>query len=321
MMDAEVGDDVYEEDPTVNQLEEKISEIFGVEAALYCPSGTMTNQIAIRLNTRPQDEVLCHKYSHVYLYEAGGMASNSLAQVKLLEGERGIITSHEIEANLSPDDVHAAPSSLVCLENTMNKGGGSIYSLSNVKEISTLCREKNINLHLDGARIFNALVASGDNASDWGKLFDTISICLSKGLGAPVGSLLLSSKENIKRARKIRKSFGGGMRQAGYLAAAGIYALENNIARLSEDHKRAKTLGEHLQGCSFVESILPVETNIVIFSLREDISTSQFLDQLRSKNINASPFSKKEIRFVTHLDFSDDMLDETLVALDSLDFN
>lgn len=321
MMDAEVGDDVYQEDPTVNQLEEKISEIFEVDAALYCPSGTMTNQIAIRLNTRPQDEVLCHKYSHVYLYEAGGMASNSLAQVKLLEGKRGIITPSEIEDNLSPDDVHAAPSSLVCLENTMNKGGGSIYSLESVREISALCKKKDLKLHLDGARIFNALVASGDNASDWGKLFDTISICLSKGLGAPVGSLLLSSKENIKRARKIRKSFGGGMRQAGYLAAAGIYALENNVARLSEDHKRAKTLGEHLERCNFVESILPVETNIVIFSLREDISTSQFLDQLRSKNINASPFSKKEIRFVTHLDFSDDMLDETLLALDSLDFN
>jgi threonine aldolase len=275
----------------------------------------MANQIAIRLNTRPQDEVICHKYAHVYIYEAGGIASNSHASVKLLEAERGILTAKIIDENLSADDVHAAPSSLVCLENTMNKGGGSIYTKENVREISDLCRAHNLKLHLDGARLFNAMVATNDDPKDWGPLFDTISICLSKGLGAPVGSLLLSTSENIKHARKIRKSFGGGMRQAGYLAAAGIFALDNNIERLSEDHRRAKEIEKMLEKCSFVESVLPVETNIVIFSLEKEISTVDFLRLLNEKNIKASPFSSHEIRFVTHLDFDDAMLDETVTVL------
>jgi threonine aldolase len=315
MMAAKVGDDVYQEDPTVNELEEKAAKILNMEAALYCPSGTMTNQIAIRLSTKPQDEVICHKYAHVYLYEAGGIASNSHASVKLLDGDRGILTSKIIEENISADDVHAAPSALVCLENTMNKGGGSIYTLDNAREISDFCKASGLKLHLDGARLFNAMIATNDDAKNWGPLFDTISICLSKGLGAPVGSLLLSSQENIKHARKIRKSFGGGMRQAGYLAAAGIYALDNNIERLSEDHRRATEIGKILESCSFVESVLPVETNIVIFRLLEGMSTVDFINSLSEKNIKASPFSNREIRFVTHLDFDDAMLYETVKVL------
>jgi len=320
MMNAEVGDDVYGEDPTVNALEEKAAKVLGMEAAMFCPSGTMTNQVAIRLNTQPQDEVICHKHAHVYLYEGGGIASNSHATVKLLEGDRGILSATDIEDHINEDDVHAPPSKLVCLENTMNKGGGSIYPFETIHEISELCRRKGMKLHLDGARLFNALVASNDSAERWGPEFDTISICLSKGLGAPVGSLLLSSNEGIKKARKIRKSFGGGMRQAGYIAAAGIYALENNVSRLSEDHKRAKAIGEALINCSYAESIMPVETNIVIFKLRKDITTDHFIAKLEEHNIKASPFSKEDIRFVTHLDFTDDMLEETINVLGKVSF-
>jgi len=318
MMSAEVGDDVYGEDPTVNRLEEKAAALLGMEAAMYCPSGTMTNQVAIRLLTQPQDEVICHKHAHVYLYEGGGIASNSHATVKLLEGERGILSAKDIEDHINPDDVHAPPSKLVCLENTMNKGGGSIYPFETVEEISRLCKSRGIHIHLDGARLFNALVATDDNPNRWGSHFDTISICLSKGLGAPVGSLLLSSGEGIKKARKIRKSFGGGMRQAGYLAAAGIYALDHNIKRLAEDHQRAKEIGKVLEGCSFAESVMPVETNIVIFKLRKGITTKEFLNKLAEKNIKASPFSNEDIRFVTHLDFNDDMLDVTLKNIKAL---
>ena len=246
MFSAPVGDDVFGEDPTVNALEEKAAKLFGMEAGLYCPSGTMTNQIAIRLHTRIQTEVICHKYSHVYLYEGGGIMANSLASVKLLEGDLGKITAEQVKASINPDDVHAPETTLVSLENTMNKGGGSIYTLDEVKPIRKVCDDNGLKLHLDGARLFNALAESGESPAAWGAQFDTISICLSKGLGSPVGSLLLGSKSDIKRARKVRKSWGGGMRQAGFLAAAGIYALDNHVVRLTEDHARARDLGKML---------------------------------------------------------------------------
>ncbi|KAI9549128.1 hypothetical protein GHT06_007556 [Daphnia sinensis] len=242
MFEAPVGDDVFGEDPTVNALEEKIAQLFGMEAGIFCPSGTMTNQIAIRLHTRPQTEVICHQYSHIYLYEGGGIMSNSLASVKLLSGDLGKITAAQVAESINPDDVHAPETTLVSLENTMNKGGGSIYKLDEIKPIHDLCREKGIKLHLDGARLFNALVESGESPSEWGAHFDTISICLSKGLGCPVGSVLLGTKEAIKRAKKIRKVFGGGMRQAGILAAAGIYALDHHVERLKEDHAKAREI-------------------------------------------------------------------------------
>lgn len=309
MFAAPVGDDVFGEDPTVNALEEKIAGLFSMEAGIFCPSGTMTNQIAIRLHTRPQTEVICHQYSHIYLYEGGGIMSNSLASVKLLTGDLGKITDAQIAESINPDDVHAPETTLVSLENTMNKGGGSIYTLDEIKPIHALCKEKGLKLHLDGARLFNALVETGESPADWGAHFDTISICLSKGLGCPIGSVLLGTKVDIKRARKVRKVFGGGMRQAGILAAAGIYALDHHIDRLKEDHARARDLGEILRNQPFVSETLPVSTNIVIARL-EGINPEELLKKLAEKNIKAVKFGKDLVRFVTHHDFGDGELEE-----------
>jgi threonine aldolase len=309
MFAAPVGDDVFGEDPTVNALETKIAAQFGMEAALFCPSGTMTNQIAIRLHTGPQKEVICHQYSHIYLYEGGGIMANSMASVKLLTGDLGKITAAQVAESINPDDVHAPETTLVSLENTMNKGGGSIYTLDEIKPIHALCKEKGLKLHLDGARLFNALVESGESPADWGAQFDTISICLSKGLGCPIGSVLLGTKADIKRAKKVRKVFGGGMRQAGFLAAAGIYALDNQVERLKEDHHRARVLGQFLVKAPYIAEVLPVATNIVIARL-EGISPETYLQQLAEKGIKGVKFGKDLVRFVTHLDFGDNHLEE-----------
>lgn len=309
MFSAPIGDDVFGEDPTVNALEEKISSLFGMEAALFCPSGTMTNQIAIRLHTGPQREVICHQHSHIYLYEGGGIMANSLASVKLLDGNLGKINAGQIAASINPDDVHAPETALVSLENTMNKGGGSIYTLDEIIPIHSLCREKGIKLHLDGARLFNALVETGEKPADWGAHFDTISICLSKGLGCPVGSVLLGSKSDIKRARKVRKVFGGGMRQAGFLAAAGIYALDHQVDRLKEDHARARALGRMLEALPIVSDVFPVATNIVIARL-EGISPENFMKKLAENDIKSVKFGPDLVRFVTHHDFGDEQLEE-----------
>jgi threonine aldolase len=309
MFAAPVGDDVFGEDPTVNALETKIAAQFGMEAALFCPSGTMTNQIAIRLHTGPQKEVICHQYSHIYLYEGGGIMANSMASVKLLTGDLGKITASQVAESINPDDVHAPETTLVSLENTMNKGGGSIYTLDEIKPIHALCKEKGLKLHLDGARLFNALVETGESPADWGAQFDTISICLSKGLGCPIGSVLLGTKADIKRAKKVRKVFGGGMRQAGFLAAAGIYALDHQVERLKEDHHRARVLGEFLVQAPHVVEVLPVATNIVIARL-EGISPEVYLQQLAAQGIKGVKFGKDLVRFVTHLDFGDTHLEE-----------
>ena len=309
MFAAPVGDDVFGEDPTVNALETKIAALFGMEAALFCPSGTMTNQIAIRLHTGPQKEVICHQYSHIYLYEGGGIMANSMASVKLLTGDLGKITASQVAESINPDDVHAPETTLVSLENTMNKGGGSIYTLDEVRPIQALCQEKGIKLHLDGARLFNALVETGESPADWGAQFDTISICLSKGLGCPIGSILLGTKADIKRAKKVRKVFGGGMRQAGFLAAAGIYALDHQVERLKEDHHRARVLGQFLVQAPHVAEVLPVATNIVIARL-EGISPEAYLQQLAAQGIKGVKFGKDLVRFVTHLDFGDEHLEE-----------
>ena len=309
MFAAPLGDDVFGEDPTVNALETKIAALFGMEAALFCPSGTMTNQIAIRLHTGPQKEVICHQYSHIYLYEGGGIMANSMASVKLLSGDLGKITASQVAESINPDDVHAPETTLVSLENTMNKGGGSIYTLDEIKPIHALCKEKGLKLHLDGARLFNALVESGESPADWGAHFDTISICLSKGLGCPIGSVLLGTKTDIKRAKKVRKVFGGGMRQAGFLAAAGIYALDHQVERLKEDHRRARVLGQFLVQAPHVAEVLPVATNIVIARL-EGLTPELFLQELSSKGIKGVKFGKDLVRFVTHLDFGDAHLEE-----------
>jgi len=315
MMAAEVGDDVFGDDPTVNKLEEKMATMFGMEAAVFCPSGTMANQIAIRVHTQPQDEVICDKNSHVYLYEGGGMASNAGVSPALLDGNRGCITASQIEVVIKPDDVHAPVSRMVSLENTMNKGGGSYYDFEEITKIRALCDDKGLALHLDGARLFNALVETGESPKEHGEVFDTISICLSKGLGAPIGSVLIGTKVHIKKARRVRKVFGGGMRQAGYLAAACIYALDNNVERLKEDHRRARALGEVLNEASFVSEVMPVDTNIVIFSV-DDVEKR--VAQFKEKGVMGVPFGANQIRFVTHLDFTGQMLEQTVEVISKL---
>jgi threonine aldolase len=309
MFSATVGDDVFGEDPTVTALEEKVARLFGHEDALYCPSGTMTNQIAIRLSTEPQDEVICDKRAHIYNYEGGGIAYNSLVSTRLVDGDHGRLTKGDVLENINPDDIYFPRTRLVSLENTVNKGGGAMYELQSVQEIRSVCTENDLKLHLDGARLFNALAESGDDPLAWGKCFDTISICLSKGLGAPVGSLLISSKVNIKKAKRIRKSLGGGMRQAGYLAAAGIYALDHHVERLVEDHQRARQIGRILQDLPWVTNVLPVHTNIVIFSLESALNVNHVLDHLNQLGIKAVPFGRQDIRMVTHLQITDEHLD------------
>jgi threonine aldolase len=308
MFTAKVGDDVFRDDPTVNALEDKAAKLFGMEAAIFCPSGTMTNQIAINVHTHPGDEVICHKHSHVYFYEGGGMMRNSGVSVRLLEGDQGLIKASDVAANINPDDVHRPVTKLVEVENTMNKGGGACYPYVDLLEIRAVCDANNLQLHLDGARLFNAMVATGTTPADFGAIFDSISICLSKGLGAPVGSLLLGNQVFVNKARRVRKVLGGGMRQAGYLAAAGIYALDQNVDRLIEDHKKAQYLGKVLEEMPYVESVLPVETNILIFTLTDRYTEKEFIAALNKNDIYAASTGPQTVRFVTHLDFTEEML-------------
>jgi len=312
MMEARVGDDVFGEDETVSRLESKLSAMFGMEAGLFCPSGTMTNQIAIKCFTQPMQEVICDQTAHVYRYEVGGIAYHSMASVRLLNGPRGILTPEMIEPEINEDNIHYPETSLVVLENTVNKGGGACYRLSQIEPIHTLCNIKGLKLHLDGARIFNALTTTKDHAKDYGKYFDGISVCLSKGLGAPVGSVLLGSAATIRKAAKIRKVFGGGMRQAGYLAAAGIYALDHHIDRLATDHDHAQALASALQQTSYVASIMPVETNIVLFDVASGFDARQIVHQLAEKGIACTATGRQTIRMVTHLDISSEMTDQAI---------
>lgn len=306
MMDAVVGDDVFQDDVTVNQLELKAAQMFGMEAALFCASGTMTNQLAIRVHCTPGSEVICDALSHIFLYEGGGVAMNAGSSIKTLVGDQGRISALQVlNAINNPEDIHQPVSKLVSLENTMNKGGGSIYDFAEILKIKEVCTQHDLKLHLDGARLFNALIETKETPKDYGKVFDSISICLSKGLGCPIGSLLLGSSDCIKKARRFRKVMGGGWRQAGYLAAAGIYALENNIERLHEDHQRAKSIGQILSGKNFVKSIYPIETNIVIFELADDISSTAFVNSMAQHALHCIAFGKHHVRFVTHLDFTD----------------
>jgi threonine aldolase len=315
MFHAKVGDDVFGEDPSVNQLEEKAANLFGKEAGLFCPSGTMTNQVAIKVHTQPGDEVLCDATSHIYNYEGGGISFNSGVQAKLIPGDRGRMSADQVEESINPGFDWLTRTSLVSVENTANRAGGSYYSLGQIKKISEVCKKHGLKYHLDGARIFNALEETKDSPASTGTLFDSISVCLSKGLGAPAGSVLLGDKEFIKKARRIRKVFGGGMRQAGFIAAAGIYALDNHVLRLKDDHARAKKLGEAVSKCSYVESVLPVESNIVIFNLNSKMTPDIFVKKLAEHNIRTTGFGKQAVRLVTHLDFTDEMLEKTVDAL------
>jgi threonine aldolase len=318
MMNARVGDDVFGEDPSINELESLAAKLFGMEAALFCPSGTMSNQVAIKCHTRPGDEVIAERSAHVYIYEGGGIAFNSGAQTRAIEGDRGRIHAAQVVSAVNPDDVHKARTSLVCLENTCNRGGGSCYDREEIKKIRQVCREQNLKLHLDGARLFNALVAKKEEARWYGEQFDSISVCLNKGLGCPVGSMLLGTGVFIRQARRVRKVFGGGMRQAGFMAAAGIYALQHHVHRLAEDHLHARMLAEVLAHKPFVDHILPVETNIVILELRPGQDPRAIAEKLKEKDILVIAISPTQLRFVTHLDISPDMMTQAIRAIGEL---
>jgi threonine aldolase len=341
MARAPLGDDVFGEDPSVNALESHAAALFSMESALFCPSGTMTNQIAIKAHTQPGDEVICDQDSHIYVYEGGGIAFNSGCSTRLLAGDRGRITAAQVAAALNPDDVHRPVSRLVSLENTSNRGGGSCYEWPEILRIREVCDQHGLALHLDGARLFNAVVSlesrvvsqesrvvshnstpmtqdSRLKTQDYGEVFDSISICLSKGLGAPVGSLLLGKQDFIRKARRIRKVFGGGMRQAGMLAAAGLYALENHVGRLTEDHKHARMIAEALSKKSFIDHILPVETNIIIAEVRPPWTPAMFVEKMKEKDILLFSFSPTRFRMVTHLDISPEMVARTIETIEQL---
>ncbi|MFN3908621.1 MAG: threonine aldolase family protein [Flavobacterium sp.] len=320
MIQAKVGDDVFKQDPTVNELEELVAEVFGMEAALFFPSGTMANQTAIKLLTQPGDELIADHYAHIYNYEGGGVSFNSGVSCRLIIGDRGKITASQVEANINPPDFYHSPlTTLVSLENTTNKGGGACYDMDEILAIKNVCDQHGLKYHLDGARLWNALIAKNQHPKQYGAVFDTISVCLSKGLGAPVGSVLISSKENIQKAIRVRKIFGGGMRQAGYLAAAGIYALEHHIERLSEDHRRARELETVLKTLPWVAKVEPVETNIVIFSLQQGIEDANFMQLLKQKNILISSLGKSKLRMVTHLDYKQVMHEYVLEVMQKLE--
>ncbi|WP_439651368.1 threonine aldolase family protein [Mesonia aestuariivivens] len=319
IMNAEVGDDVYKEDPSVNLLEKRLAEMFGKEMALFFPTGSMANQAAIKLHTQPGEQLICDKWAHVYNYEGGGASFNSGVSCKLVDGDRGMITAEQVKENINPPDFYHSPlTSLVCLENTTNKGGGACYDFEEIKRIRKVCDEHQLGLHLDGARLFNALVAKGETPQQYGEIFDTISVCLSKGLGTPMGSVLIGDKKQMKNALRVRKVFGGGMRQIGFMAAAGIYALDHHIERLAEDHQRAKELVEVLTSQTYVKEVEPVETNIIIFYLNEGIDEIKFLKKLEDHGVIISAMGQGKLRMVTHLDYTQLMHQKFIEILKNL---
>ncbi len=321
MFNAKVGDDVFKQDPTVNEFERIVADLFGMEAALFFPTGTMANQTAIKLNTNPGDQIICDKWAHIHLYESGGASSNSGVNFNLLNGNRGMITAEQVKEGINdPEFYHTPMSKMVGIENTTNKGGGACYEIEELQKIKQVCVDHNLKYHLDGARLWNAMIAKKQQPKQFGELFDTISVCFSKGLGCPIGSVLLSDAKTIHRALRIRKIFGGNMRQSGYLAAAGIYALQHNINRLEDDHRRAKELGQVLQQCSWVAIVEPVETNIVVFSAQPHLKDQKVIEMLKQKGIAISLLAKGKLRIVTHLDYSQVMHEYVLEILKKLIF-
>lgn len=319
MMSAQVGDDVYAEDPSVNALEERLAEMFGMDKALFFPSGIMANQTALKLHTNPGEQVICDKYAHIYNFEGGGASFNSGISCHLIDGNRGMFTAEQAEAAIYPTEFYHSPlTSLIEVENTTNKGGGACWDFNELQRIGLVAKRHNLGYHLDGARLWNALITKNETPKQYGELFDTISVCLSKGLGCPIGSVLLGNKNIMKGALRIRKIFGGGMRQVGFAAAAGLYALDNNFNRLNEDHKKAKEIGEALSQLPFVKKIEPIETNIIIFELNDDMNGSDFLKRLDEKNVRISNMGEHKLRIVTHLDYTDDMHERLLTLLKSV---
>ncbi len=315
MLNAEVGDDVFGEDPTINELENKICKLFGTEAAMFTPTATMSNQIALKILTNPLDEIICDRTAHIYNYEVGGYAFHSGCSIRYLEGERGVFTADSVSKNINAEDVHKTITKLVSIENTSNRGGGKIFPLTEIENIKKVCDKNQLYLQLDGSRLFNALVETKENASVYGNLFDTITLCFSKGLGCAFGSVLTGKNIHLKKARRIRKVFGGGMRQAGIMAAGCIYALDNNIDRLRQDHQLAKYIEQQLMLCNFVSEILPVETNILIFKLHDNINDISFIEHLAQNDIHAFAIGDNWVRFVTHLDITADMAEHTRTVL------
>ncbi len=321
MFTAKVGDDVFKQDPAVNELEAYTAAFFGMDKALFFPSGTMANQTAIKLHTQPGEQLIADKYAHIFNYEGGGVSFNSGVSCRLLDGNRGMITAQQVEEAINPPDFYHSPlTTLVALENTTNKGGGACYDMDDLIEIKKVCDQHGLKYHLDGARLWNALMAKNQDPLQYGRLFDTISVCFSKGMGAPVGSVLLMNECDYQKALRIRKVLGGGMRQAGYLAAAAIFALEHNIERLTEDHRRAKELGNALIKADWVQSVEPVETNIVIFSVKSTIRDAEVIEKLKQKNIAISSLGKGKLRMVTHLDYKEVMHTYVLEAIAKMVF-
>ena len=318
MMSAKVGDDVFEEDPTVNLLQNRLANMFGKPKALFFPSGSMANQTAIKLHTNPGEQVICDKYSHIYNYEAGGVSFNSGVSCNLIDGNRGMFTAEQVKKAINPDAFYYSQTSLVEVENTTNKGGGACWDFEELKRIRAICNQHKLGYHLDGARLWNALVVKQETTKDYGQLFDTISVCLSKGLGCPIGSVLIGDEAIMKNAIRVRKVFGGNMRQVGYLAAAGLYALDNNIERLKEDHNKAKEIGQVLKSLSYIKKVEPVETNIIIFQLNSGIDENNFTKKLKDKNIHIIGMGGGKLRIVTHLDYTNTMHDYFLSNLESL---
>tara|TARA_R110002167_G_scaffold260718_8_gene467188 strand:- start:146 stop:1168 length:1023 start_codon:yes stop_codon:yes gene_type:complete len=320
IMTAEVGDDVFKADPSVNALEGKVAALFGMQAALFFPSGTMTNQTAIKLHTQPGEQLICDKYAHVYNYEGGGVSFNSGVSCKLIDGHRGMMTADQVLAAINPPDFYHSPlTTLVCIENTTNKGGGACWDFEELERIKTVCTANNLAYHLDGARLWNALVAKNESALVYGKIFDSISVCLSKGLGCPVGSVLVGNKQLVEKAIRVRKVLGGGMRQAGFLAAAGIYALDHHVERLAQDHQKAREIGEVLQKLAFVKKVEPIETNIIIFEIDETkMEAEAFVKKLQEKEVQLIGMGQGKLRIVTHLDYTDEQHDAFLSILGQL---
>ncbi len=319
MMTAKVGDDVFSADPTVIQLQEKMAEMFGKEAALFFPSGTMANQTAIKIHTQPAEQMICDKWAHVYNFEGGGAAFNSGISCCLIDGDRGMFTAEQVRSAINdPENYHIPITSLVAVENTTNKGGGACWDFKELQKIRKICDENGLAYHLDGARLFNAMVATGENPKQYGDLFDTISICLSKGLGAPIGSVLLSTKADIKKAVRIRKLYGGAMRQVGYLAAAGIYALDHHVERLAVDHQRAKKIGKALNDSEYINKVEPIETNIIIFYVNDGVKEADFVNALKEKEILIISMGDGKLRMVTHLDFTEEMLEIVIKEINGL---
>lgn len=319
MMSAEVGDDVYKEDPAVNALESRLAEMFGMDEALFFPTGTMANQTALKLHTNPGEQVICDKYAHIYNYEGGGASFNSGISCKLINGQRGMFTAAQAEEAINPPDFYHSPlTSLIEVENTTNKGGGACWDFEELKKIREVADKNNLGYHLDGARLWNAMVAKKQTPKQYGQLFDTISVCLSKGLGCPVGSVLIGKKELMSGALRVRKILGGGMRQVGYLAAAGLYALDHNLERLADDHRKATEIGEVLNQLSFIKTVEPIETNIIIFELDDNTSETDFLNKLKKKNIHIIGMGSHKLRMVTHLDYTDSMHEALLTVLKAL---